>query len=120
MRYGEVKQNQRLGQRMKAVLPVRVRGVDAEGALFDELAHTLDLTSAGARLGAVRRELNVLDEVTISYKQRRIPFRVIWTKKLTGTSEFQVGLMAIASDREAWGFSLPTVERTVSQASAVA
>lgn len=120
MRYSDHKQNQRLGHRVKAVLPVRVRGVDAEGALFDELAHTLDLTSAGARLGAVRRALNPLDEITIAYHQRRIQFRVIWTKKLKDTSEFQVGLLAIATDKEAWGISLPSPERTVSQASATA
>ncbi len=97
-----VKENQqRSGSRTKAVLPVRVKGKDSSGAPFEELAHTLDVTSAGLRLGAVRRELNVLDEVTVFYRQRRMQCRVVWTKKMKGTSEYQVGLQAVAQDGDA-------------------
>lgn len=92
---------QRSGKRTKAVLPVRVKGKDSSGVPFEELAHTLDVTSAGLRLGAVRRELNVLDEVTVFYRQRRMQCRVVWTKKLKGTSEFQVGLQAVTQDGDA-------------------
>jgi hypothetical protein len=71
------------------------------------LVHTLDVTSAGVRLGSVRRELSVGDEVTIFYRQRKMQFRVVWTKKLQGTAEFQVGLQAVTQDKEAWGMSFP-------------
>ena len=97
--------NLRRGNRTKAVLPVRMRGKDSSGKTFEELAHTLDVTPAGVRLGSVRRELNVLDEVTIFYRQRKMQFRVVWTKKLQGTSEFQVGLQAVTQDKEAWGLT---------------
>ncbi len=97
---------------MKAVLPVRMKGKDSAGKSFDELVHTLDVTVAGARLGSVRRELNVDDEVTIFYRQRKMLFRVAWTKKMKGTSEFQVGLKAVAQDREAWGMALPEDAQT--------
>jgi hypothetical protein len=30
-------------------------------------------------------------------------FRVVWTKKMKGTSEFQVGLQALTQEKEAWG-----------------
>jgi hypothetical protein len=50
--------------------------------------------------------LNVLDEVTIFYRQRKMQFRVVWTKQLKGTSEFQVGLKALTQDKEVWGLSL--------------
>jgi len=92
--------------RTKAVLPVRIKGKDSAGKAFDELVHTLDVTSAGVRLGSVRRELNVHDEVTIFYRGRRIHFRVVWIKKMKGTSEFQVGLQALTQEKEAWGMSL--------------
>ena len=97
--------NQRRKDRMKAVLPVKVKGKDSAGATFEELAHTLDVTAAGARLGAIRRELNVLDEITVFYRQRKMQFRVVWVKKLQGTSEYQVGLQALAhdKDKEGWG-----------------
>jgi len=103
MRPSSVETNQRRGSRTKAVLPVRVKGKDSSGKPFEELVHTLDVTASGVRLGSVRRELNVLDEITIFYRQRKMQYRVVWTKKLQGTSEFQVGLRALTQDKEAWG-----------------
>jgi hypothetical protein len=102
---------QRRGNRTKAVLPVKVKGKDRTGQAFEELVHTLDVTPEGARLGSVRRELNLFDEITIFYRQRRIQFRVVWTKKMKGTSEFQVGLQAVSHDNEAWGLNLPEFKR---------
>jgi hypothetical protein len=88
-----------------------VKGKDSDGKAFDELVHTLDVTPEGARLGSVRRELSVLDEITIFYRQRRIQFRVVWVKKLLGTSEFQVGLQAVTRDSEVWGLDFPEFKR---------
>ena len=97
--------NQRRKDRTKAVLPVKVKGKDSAGATFEELAHTLDVTAAGARLGSIRRELNVLDEITVFYRQRKMHFRVVWVKKLQGTSEFQIGLKALTQDKDGWGLT---------------
>jgi hypothetical protein len=113
-------QNKRRGPRTKAVLPVRIKGTDRAGKSFEELAHTLDVTSTGVRLGSVRRELNVLDEVTIFYRQRKMQFRVVWIKRLKGTSEFQAGLEAISQEREPWGLVLVESASAVSQVSAQA
>jgi hypothetical protein len=96
---------QRRGSRQKAVLPVKIKGKDHTGVAFEELVHTLDVNPTGVRLGAVRHELNALDELTVFFRQRKLQFRVIWTKKMKGTSEFQVGLQALAQDSEAWGLS---------------
>jgi hypothetical protein len=98
--------DKRHGNRTKAVIPVRIKGKDTDGKMFEDLAHTLDVTAAGVRLGSVRRELNVLDEITIFYRQRKLQFRIVWTKQLKGTSEFQVGLKALTQDKEVWGLSL--------------
>jgi len=108
----------RRGNRTKAVLPVRVKGKDSAGKSFDELVHTLDVTPDGVRLGSVRRELNRLDEITVFYRQRKILFRVVWTKKMQGTSEFQVGLQAVTRDNEAWGLNFPDYRRPASQSAA--
>jgi hypothetical protein len=126
MRSSSKETNQRRGNRTKAVLPVRVKGNDSSGKAFEELVHTLDVTPAGVRLGSVRHELNLLDEITVFYRQRKMQFRVVWTKKLKGTSEFQVGLQALTQDREGWGMSFPDYQGqpapqpAVSQASGVA
>jgi len=118
--------NRRRGNRSKAVLPVRVKGKDSAGNSFEELVHTLDVTSDGARLGSIRRELNALEEITVFYRQRKIQFRVVWTKKMKGSSEFQVGLQAVAQEGEAWGLSFldfkrqPASQSEVSHASGIA
>jgi hypothetical protein len=120
MASGSAYTDQRRGNRTKAVLPVRVKGKDSAGKPFDELVHTLDVTPDGVRLGSVRHQLKVLDELTVFYRQRKIQFRVVWTKKLDGTSEFQVGLQAVTQDNEAWGLSFPDYKRRSASQLAVA
>jgi len=101
-----VKADRRRRDRIPAVLPVRVKGTDASGALFEALAHTLDLTPAGVRLGAIRRELKVLDTLTVLYRQRRIDFKVVWTRLLDAKGEYQVGLEAFSQEKEPWGLNI--------------
>jgi hypothetical protein len=101
-----VDSDKRRQDRMKAVLPVRVRGRDITGKSFEELVHTLDVTPTGVRLGAIRHRLKALDSLTVLYRQRKIEFRVVWTKKLEGVDEYQVGLKALTQDQDAWGLNL--------------
>jgi len=118
--------NKRRGTRTKAVLPVRIKGKDSAGESFEELAHTLDVTATGVRLGSVRRELGVLDELTVFFRQRKMQFRVVWTKKMKGTSEFQVGLQAVTQEKDAWGMPFAETAKqdapplSLSQASSLA
>src|ERR1700688_2495464 len=119
-----VQSDRRRQDRVQAVLPVRIRGIDTAGVAFEDLAHTLDLTPTGVRLGAIRRQLRALDTLTVLYHQRQMKFRVVWTKPLEGTKEYQVGLKAFSQEKEAWGLSLfnssaPPRER-ISTASATA
>jgi hypothetical protein len=107
----EVSTNNRRGSRTKAVIPVRVKGHDSKGKPFEELVITLDVTPDGVRLGSVHHELNLQEELTIFYRQRKNQFRVIWTKKMKGTSEFQVGLKAITQDGEVWGLNFAEYKR---------
>ena len=106
MQETSVQTNRRRQDRIQAVLPVRVRGIDTSGVVFEELAHTLDLTPTGVRLGAIRHQVKALDSLTILYRQRRMEFRVVWTRLLEGTREYQVGLKAFSQEQEAWGLSL--------------
>jgi hypothetical protein len=106
MQATRVTTNRRRQDRIQAVLPVRVRGTDAYGASFEGLAHTLDLTPTGVRLGAIRHQLKVLDTLTIFYHQRRMEFTVVWIRLLDGKAEYQVGLQAFSQEKEPWGTSL--------------
>jgi len=92
------------------VLPVRVSGKDSANNPVNELAHTLDITPNGARLGAIRHVLKTGDKLTLQYRQRRIQFRVVWVKPMEGTSEYQVGLEGLGSAAENWGLELPEAD----------
>ena len=106
MQSTSVNPNRRRQDRIQAVLPVKVRGTDSSGQSFEILAHTLDLTANGARLGSIRHQLKVLDTLTIFYRQRKMEFTVVWTKLLDGRSEYQVGLQAFSQEKEGWGMNL--------------
>ena len=93
--------NRRRYNRTKAVLPVRVSGSDGAGSYCD-LAHTLDVTESGIRLGFVRRQLQVGSQLTIQYRQHKAEFRVIWISQLTRLKEHHVGLQALVP-RDVWG-----------------
>ena len=124
MQAGGAGSNKRRGSRTKSILAVRIKGKDTAGQAFDEMAHTLDVTTTGVRLGSVRRELNPQDEVTVFYRQRKMQFRVVWTRKMKGTSEFQVGLQALTQEKEVWGLSFvegqPASPENFARASSIA
>ena len=88
------------------VLPVRILGKDDGGKQLNELAHTLDITPYGARLGAIRQKLNVGEKVVLQYRQRRIQFKVVWILPMEGTREYQVGLQTITTHGDNWGLEL--------------
>jgi hypothetical protein len=116
---------QRRGIRTKAVLPVKIKGKDSTGKVFEELVHTLDVTAQGARLGSIHHQLNVFEEITVFYRQRKMQFRVVWIKQMRGTSEFQIGLQALSQDKEGWGLGAQSkqeasMQNVVPQASASA
>jgi hypothetical protein len=102
-----VEKGNRRYKRIKMVLPVRISGKDSANNPVNELAHTLDITPNGARLGAIHHALKEGDKLTLQYRQRRIQFRVVWVKPLEGTSEYQVGLEGMGTTGENWGLELP-------------
>ena len=98
------KREKRQQNRVKGVLPVRVRGTDKDGQTFDEIAHTLDIAAIGSRLGSIHHELRIADRVTVVYRQRRMEFLVVWTKRV-GKHEYQVGLRAVKQEKDSWGLN---------------
>ena len=92
-------------KRLKMVLPLRIWTRSGTEETGYELAHTLDITPRGARLGAIHRQLAPGDRVLVQYRQRKIQFRVVWIKPMEGTSEYQIGVEAVDSS-ETWGLEL--------------
>jgi hypothetical protein len=91
--------------RVKAVLPVKVTGVDSSARHFSLMCHTLDLTFDSARLAGVSVLLMKNQTVRLHRFGVRAGFRVQWMG--SGTRKGQVGLKALEAHKPLWGISLP-------------
>ena len=107
--------DKRRKERVKAVLPVKVWGNDGTGKPYSAVAHTLDITQTGARLGSVHHIFSIGDRLTLQYRQRKADFRVVWVKQLEKSSEFQIGLATITHENDPWGLTPDAKVRDVSQ-----
>jgi PilZ domain len=109
MDFGSLSMQKRREQRIRMVLPLRVSARDASDAQFEELAHTLDVTPHGARLGAIRHQLKMGTTILVQYRQHKLHCRVVWMRLLEGTKEYQVGVELLVNGKDTWGLDLNTV-----------
>lgn len=85
-------------------MPVRLRIAGSEES---HLAHTLNVTNHGVRLGGYRGEINVGDEFVIQYRHAQARFRVTWIAAPEGSSEKQIGAECLAPGKHLWGERFP-------------
>src|SRR5450755_2897195 len=71
----ELRTGRRRSKRTKSVVPVRLW---IAGSQESHLAHTLNVTNHGVRLGGYRGEIKVGDEFVIQYRHTQARFRVTW------------------------------------------
>jgi hypothetical protein len=94
-------------KRTKMVLPLRVWPDDENGQNAEpQLAHTVDISPIGGRLGGLRNPLQAGQTIMLQRGQNRSQFRVVWTKQL-GPGEIQAGIESVAFEEKVWGLELP-------------
>jgi hypothetical protein len=82
------------------VLPVKV-SVDK----VTHLAHTIDITSTGARLVAYQTPLHPGMIISLQRRGKRAEFRVEWIKQLA-PNELQAGIELLEAQNNFWGVDL--------------
>ena len=90
----------RKSKRSKMVLSVKV--------LIDKtthLAHTVDITPTGARVGSLRTKLEPGTTVFLQRGSKKAQFRISWVRQL-GPNELQVGLQSLDLLDNFWGVDL--------------
>jgi hypothetical protein len=92
--------NKRTSPRRKMVLPVKVMLDNA-----NHLAHTVDITHTGARLGGLRAQLQPGMVVTLQRGSKKAQFRIAWIRQLAPT-ELQAGIQALEPKQNPWGVDL--------------
>jgi hypothetical protein len=94
--------------REKMVLAVRVSGKTADGKVFDELTHTIDIAVSGGRLGGMQRlQLRTGDLIEVRRNGRKGTFRIVWIGKAGGQRYGHVGIQAVRMPPNFWGLELP-------------
>jgi hypothetical protein len=94
----------RRSKRTKSVVPVQFW---IAGSKKSHLAHTLDVSNYGVRLGGFRGELKVGDNIEIHHRQDRAHFRVVWITAREGSSEKEIGAECLEPMKQVWGAELP-------------
>ena len=87
------------------VLPVKV-SLDK----VTHLAHTIDITHAGARLGALRMPLQPGMIISLQRGSQKTKFRIAWTRQVA-TNELQAGVESLELQNNFWGVDLSDQER---------
>ncbi|HMJ23072.1 MAG TPA: PilZ domain-containing protein [Terriglobales bacterium] len=94
--------DKRKSPRRKMVLPVKVF-VDQ----VTHLAHTVDITESGARLGALRMQLQPGTIISLQRGSQRAKFQIAWIRQLA-PNELQAGIESLQPQNSFWGVDLAT------------
>jgi len=94
----------RQSKRTKSVVPVRVF---IAGSKVGHLAHTLDISNDGVKLGGCLGEMKVGDKIEIQYHHNQAQFRIAWIVAHKGSSEKQVGAECLEPGKQVWGARFP-------------
>jgi hypothetical protein len=92
--------NKRQSPRRKMVLSVKI-SIDS----ITHLAHTIDITDVGARVGALRTKIQPGMIISLQRGSKKAKFRVAWIRELT-SSELQAGIKSVEPQNNFWGVDL--------------
>lgn len=95
--------------RRKMVLPVKIN-IDRN----THLAHTVDITGTGARLGGLRAELQIGMNIELQRGPRKAKFEIKWVRQLA-SNEVQIGVECAEPPDKFWGVDLSDRERETKQ-----
>ena len=90
-------------RRKKMVLGLRVPQQPFQSA--ELLAHTLDISPSGARIGAMRECLQPGSVLTIQRRHTRARCQVMWSRMMA-PREIQIGIKFLGRDPDFWGLDL--------------
>ena len=74
------------------------------------LAHTVDITAVGARLGGLRAELQSGMIVELQRGSRKAKFQIRWVQQV-GPNETHIGVESLELQDKFWGVDLSDRER---------
>ena len=95
--------------RLRLALPVRVSWENADGESFKQTCTRVDLTANGVRIEGLMQTVRRGAEITVSYDDKSVPARVMWTGKMGSKSQGHVGLQVIGGWNNLWRRAIPYI-----------
>jgi hypothetical protein len=95
--------DKRMVKRTKMVVGLRVPKPQPHAP--DLLVHTLDISTSGAKIGALRECIQPGSVLLIQRRHTRVRCRVKWSHKI-GPQEVQIGIEFLDRDPDFWGLDL--------------
>src|SRR5690348_10285214 len=89
--------------RVSAQIPVRIWGMDADGRPFFQNAIASNLSSQGAHLSQIHRQLKTGDIIGIQYGDSKARFQVIWVKDSVAPGRNEAGVRVLTQQAIPWG-----------------
>ena len=90
-------------RRTKMVVGLKIPQLQSQAP--DLLVHTLDISSSGAKIGAVRQWIQPGSILAIQRNLNRSQCRVMWSRQI-GPREIQIGIEFLGRDTQIWGLDL--------------
>ena len=90
-------------RRTKMVVGLRVPQPKSQAP--DLLVHTLDISSSGAKIGALKEWIQPGSELVIQCKHNRAHCRVMWSRQIA-PGEIQMGIEFLGRGTQIWGLDL--------------
>jgi hypothetical protein len=90
-------------KRTKMVVGLRLPKPQPQAS--DLLVHTLDISTSGAKIGALREWIEPGSMLTLQRRHTRAQCRVMWSRQVA-PGEIQIGIQFLGRDAQFWGLEL--------------
>ena len=95
--------DKRTFKRTKMVVGLRVPKPQLQAS--DQLVHTLDISSSGAKIGALREWIEPGSVLIVQRRHTRAQCRVMWSRQVA-PGEVHIGIEFLGRDAQFWGLDL--------------
>ncbi len=96
-----------LEPRIPVDLDIRVWGIAADGHAFSQRAHARNISSSGALLCEIERDLKIGDTIGVQVGQKKTRCKVVWTRNTLSIQKVQVGVHLLSKSECPWSDFLP-------------
>jgi hypothetical protein len=92
----------RTEERIAVSLRVRVWGLDIAGERFEEEAVARNISSGGALLSGISKQLRPKDLIVVQYGESKACFRVVWTRAADDSQKNLAAVQRREADECPW------------------